>query len=241
MERKYEVFLGTGVLILGIAVLLFVVSFILPIVQAPGDFFDEQSPDDVEQTQPPECSFEWNSNDLNVEFTDTSMSSSEPIESYSWEFGDGETANLRSPSHTYDNPQEYEVRLTVRDETGRSSTATATVYVDMMVQNDGHSEESFSSDDIGFVLDFTPIAITIIMSTSFIVMFLVGGSILKAGWNLIAPRGETITVKVRPKHLQVEQVEYSAPPAQHYGGQAPPQSYQQPAQQNYRQRPPGQG
>jgi len=42
--------------------------------------------------------------------------------------------------------------------------------------------------------------------------YLVGASILKAGWNLITPKAETIQVRVKPRSLQVEPVGFSVPP-----------------------------
>jgi len=48
---------------------------------------------------------------------------------------------------------------------------------------------------------------------SFLVIeYLVGASILKAGWNLVTPKAETIEVRVKPRSLQVEPVGYSVPP-----------------------------
>ena len=41
--------------------------------------------------------------------------------------------------------------------------------------------------------------------------YLVGASILKAGWNLITPKAETIQVRVKPRSLQVEPVSPEAP------------------------------
>ncbi len=43
------------------------------------------------------------------------------------------------------------------------------------------------------------------------VEYLVGAAILKAGWNLVTPKAETLSVRVKPRSLQVEPV--SAPPA----------------------------
>ena len=37
-----------------------------------------------------------------------------------------------------------------------------------------------------------------------LVEYLVGASILRAGWNLITPKAETIQVRVKPRSLQVE-------------------------------------
>ncbi len=43
--------------------------------------------------------------------------------------------------------------------------------------------------------------------------YLVGAAVLKGGWNLITPKAETISVRVKPKSLQVEPAGYSAIPA----------------------------
>jgi hypothetical protein len=45
-----------------------------------------------------------------------------------------------------------------------------------------------------------------------LIQVLVGGFILKAGWNLVSPKAETIQVRVKPKSLTVEPVGYSIPP-----------------------------
>jgi hypothetical protein len=52
--------------------------------------------------------------------------------------------------------------------------------------------------------------------------YLVGASILRAGWNLITPKAETISVRVKPRSLQLEPVGASIPPAASYPGGAPP-------------------
>jgi len=51
--------------------------------------------------------------------------------------------------------------------------------------------------------------------------YLVGASILRAGWNLITPKAETISVRVKPRSLQVEPVGPPPPPPPPAGG-APP-------------------
>jgi hypothetical protein len=43
--------------------------------------------------------------------------------------------------------------------------------------------------------------------------YLVGAAILKAGWNLVTPKSETISVRVKPRSLQVESAYPSAPPS----------------------------
>ena len=57
--------------------------------------------------------------------------------------------------------------------------------------------------------------------------YLVGASVLKAGWNLITPKAETISVRVKPRSLQVEPVPSPAvagPPAGGSPGAPPPAS-----------------
>ena len=49
--------------------------------------------------------------------------------------------------------------------------------------------------------------------TFLLVQALAGAFILKAGWNLISPKAETIQVRVKPKSLTVEPVGYSIPPS----------------------------
>lgn len=64
---------------------------------------------------------------LTVQFTDTS--SNLPT-GWSWDFGDGEVSNDRSPIHTYQNPGSYTVTLVASNSAGPDATpATGTVTV----------------------------------------------------------------------------------------------------------------
>lgn len=51
------------------------------------------------------------------------------IVTYGWDFGDGNTANGISPSHTYINPNVYTAELTVVDNDGNVSTTSQTITV----------------------------------------------------------------------------------------------------------------
>jgi PKD repeat protein len=57
---------------------------------------------------------------LDVDFADTSSGS--PT-SWAWTFGDGDTSNLASPSHTYNNPGSFTATLTVTNALGSSSAS----------------------------------------------------------------------------------------------------------------------
>jgi hypothetical protein len=49
---------------------------------------------------------------------------------YAWSFGDGQTSNERSPSHTYTTPGQYLVTLTVTDQLGAKGSEWLRVNVD---------------------------------------------------------------------------------------------------------------
>jgi len=58
---------------------------------------------------------------LNVKF---SSSNSQIIKSYFWEFGDGKTSTVSSPTHNYDTVGKFNVKLTVVDSNGCKNTIT---------------------------------------------------------------------------------------------------------------------
>ena len=67
-----------------------------------------------------------------LDFSFDASGSSDPdgqIASYSWDFGDGNSASGISPSHTYAAPGSYAVTLTVTDNDGLASTCTQTVKI----------------------------------------------------------------------------------------------------------------
>lgn len=63
---------------------------------------------------------------LSVSFTDTSTDDGQ-IVSRAWEFGDGATSTLANPTHTFQAPGDYQVRLTVTDDVGLTSSTTRNV------------------------------------------------------------------------------------------------------------------
>jgi PKD repeat protein len=68
---------------------------------------------------------------LTVQFTDGSADGSSPVEAWAWDFGDGETSTVESPSHVYDTAGTYSVTLSVTSDDGsddevRSNLITVT-------------------------------------------------------------------------------------------------------------------
>lgn len=89
---------------------------------------------DVQEGEAPVCSFDVApSGDVNagqsVSFVDTSTDADGTISQSSWEFGDGDSANGTSVSHTYTDEGSFIVLHTVTDSQGISTSCTATVNV----------------------------------------------------------------------------------------------------------------
>ena len=55
--------------------------------------------------------------------------SNNPIVTYSWNFGDGETASGRTPTHSFDDPGTYVVTLTIGDQYNRTASTSQTIDV----------------------------------------------------------------------------------------------------------------
>lgn len=62
-------------------------------------------------------------------FFDQSSDADSPIASWAWDFGDGGTSTQRNPLHTFAQPGNYTISLTVTDSTGLTHTRTATYRV----------------------------------------------------------------------------------------------------------------
>ena len=76
-----------------------------------------------------------------VTFSSRSADADGVILAYLWEFGDGETSTVQTPSHRYQDEGAYTVTLTVTDNDGKSASASETLRVD---QRDGTLNADFS-------------------------------------------------------------------------------------------------
>jgi PKD repeat protein len=76
---------------------------------------------------------------LTVQFnSDGSYDPDGTIATIVWDFGDGGTSNEANPSHTYANSGTYNVVLTVTDDQGAAGSATVTIDVAQVSQNELH-------------------------------------------------------------------------------------------------------
>ncbi len=240
-RERIELILGTAVLALGIIILMFVLSLALPIVQSPGEFIEEQVPEDEDDVEPPRADFHWSAKDLTVDFNDDSKEGDNPITSWYWSFGDGQTSNERNPTHTYSSDDDYFVTLEVSDGQGNFDTAETNIYVRQGDGSGGSAEED--SGDISFEMGnfLMPLAVTLLTFFMFFILFLVGAAITKAGWNLIKPKPRYVKIKIKPKDLEVEPLEDYGPRGGYGAAPYPaqPGAYATPAHQESEPPPPG--
>lgn len=83
--------------------------------------------------QPPVADFafapERPSTEDTVTFTDLSSDPDGKIVSWSWDFGDGATADVQAPSHRFSQPGSYTVTLVVTDDEGATASKTRVIFV----------------------------------------------------------------------------------------------------------------
>ncbi len=77
----------------------------------------------------PAADFSYSRNHLEVQFNNSSSDTDDGVESYFWDFGDGNTSNEADPSHTYADGGTFAVELTVTDTCGETDSRTRNVQV----------------------------------------------------------------------------------------------------------------
>lgn len=208
MEHAYERSVGTALTAVGVVLLL--VGFVLAFQSIQG----------LPSTAPPTAQFQWTLNGTTASFTDRSTASGAAITTTYWSFGDGSSTSSASPSHVYPSSGSYLVTLEIQDANGASARSVAQLLVGSgsaagssgpsgSVTGNGSSPLSSLGNALGSVPGAVKTLETFLL---LLVVWLVGASILRAGWNLITPKAETISVRVRPRSLQVEALATPSPP-----------------------------
>lgn len=72
----------------------------------------------------------------------TSGTAEDPVVTWSWDFGDGSAGEGATPAHTYAEPGNYAVTLTVQDANGNSNTITRQVHVAPVPPPEEHTTTS---------------------------------------------------------------------------------------------------
>jgi len=94
-------------------------------------------------------------------FTDMSIDTDGTVVSWSWDFGDGNTSNMRSPAHNYTAGGTYLVSLKVTENDGASDTATE--YVTIFISTSPGDDFQRSSLFDYLIFAFLGIAIIVII------------------------------------------------------------------------------
>lgn len=109
----------------------------------------------------------------------TFINTSEKADTYAWDFGDGTTSTLKSPSKTYTTTGDYTVTLTVTDSSsGASDVFTSTVSVSVFndgLLTNGNFEDGADPWTIGVGTDPVPV-VTVDGNTYYSVNVTVAGA-----------------------------------------------------------------
>jgi len=203
--HRYERGWATGLIVIGVLLLVGVGFFAFAILRDPGTYYEKWVPGD--ETAGPEASYEWTSSGLVVAFTDTSVIGDSTIERWQWDFGDGTDSRDPNPSHTFTEPGEWSVILEVVDDSGATSKAEGAVEIEPGAANDGSGGiglNDVADKLVGTVERSSKGGFVVLLVVGlFVVLTLIGGRLIRQGVRLMRPVPEKINVKLRPKELEL--------------------------------------
>ena len=108
--------------------------------------------DGGDTNEPPTAAFTYSCDELACTFDGSSSTDSDgTIESYSWTFGDGNSASGEVVSHTYANDGSYTVTLTVTDNDGDSDSTSQQVTVAAADDDDDGDDDGGGDGESGGV------------------------------------------------------------------------------------------
>ncbi|MCU0463564.1 MAG: PKD domain-containing protein [Anaerolineae bacterium] len=117
----------------------------LTVRNAGGESTTNQTVSVSEAAVAPTADFTFEATELSVAFTDTS---SEGIESWAWDFGDGNTSADQNPTHVYAEANTYRVTLTVT-QGGLTGSVTYDVTVEATPEEPSEADEAPVLPDLG--------------------------------------------------------------------------------------------
>jgi PKD repeat protein len=222
--HRYERGWATGLIVIGVLLLVAVGLSAFAILRDPGTYYEKWVPDD--ETAGPEASYEWTSSGLAVAFTDTSVIGDNTIERWEWDFGDGADSRDPNPSHTFTEPGEWSVTLEVVDDNGATSMAEGTVEIEPGATNDGSGGiglNDVADKLVGTVERSSKGGFVVLLVVGlFVVLTLIGGRLIRQGVRLMRPVPEKINVKLRPKELELTILETEPENVQETAGATTP-------------------
>lgn len=190
-ERFLSLILGLSLLIAGLIILFFVFSYASGIVEDPEAKLNSFVPEHING---PTASLHWFSKNTTVEFFDFSTKGDADIVLHTWDFGDGSTSNIISPTHTYDEHSDYTVTLTVEDANGESDSVKTKVSTQVGVDS-GQALKGFDLSILNLGNTFHNIIIVMFFLGALAIIVLIGGKILLTGARLIRPTTENLKIK----------------------------------------------
>ncbi|HYA57938.1 MAG TPA: PKD domain-containing protein, partial [Thermoplasmata archaeon] len=188
MERAYEKIVGSVLIALGVAILLVGFSQAYELYRSP--------PSVSSTSASPTAAFSWSVSGFSVTFTDNSVAGSSSISSSYWNFGDGNATYATNTVHDYSSSGTFNVSLEVQDTSGAAAETYGFVHAGPGSTSSGQSSPSTTPGSLlGGLLGGLNFGSTLSSGLTISVTFaavllewLIGGSILKAGWNLITPK-----------------------------------------------------
>jgi PKD repeat protein len=103
---------------------------------------------------PPTANLTWSCTGLDCQFSDASSDGDGDVTSWAWDFGDGNTADVQNPSHTFGGEGTYTVGLTVTDDDGAPASTSKQVTVSIPGPN-ADPVADFTSSCAGLTCSFT--------------------------------------------------------------------------------------
>lgn len=211
-NHRYERAWGTGMIIVGVVLLGIVFFLAFGILRDPGGYYDEWVPGD--EVAGPEASYDWVSSGPAVEFTDTSEIGDAEIERWVWNFGDGTESREPNPSYRFEEDGEHAVTLEVVDRSGNTSKAEGTVEIEAGADNSGNGAIGLSdmADNVIETVERSSKGglVVVLVIGMLVVLTMIGGRVVRQGVRMLRPLPDRITMKLRPKELELAAFEPQA-------------------------------